>query len=80
MVTDGVRYDTGPEGRFYHGLVTHVHEPDKDGNIVTYRQEADGTLFKTGVIERVDPQVATRLGSMFATNERIFVLGPVIVT
>lgn len=57
VVTDGVRYDTGPEGLFYHALVTHVREADKAGNIITYRQEADGTLIKTGVIEKVDPQV-----------------------
>lgn len=56
-MTDGVRYDTGPEGLFYHALVTHVREADKAGNIVTYRQEPDGTLIKTGVIEKVDPQV-----------------------
>lgn len=57
VVTDGVRYDTGPEGLFYHAMVTHVREADKAGNIITYRQEADGTLIKTGVIEKVDPQV-----------------------
>ena len=57
VVTDGVRYDTGPEGLFYHALVTHVREADKAGNIITYRQEPDGTLIKTGVIEKVDPQV-----------------------
>lgn len=56
-MTDGVRYDTGPEGLFYHALVTHVREADKAGNIVTYRQEPDGKLIKTGVIEKVDPQV-----------------------
>ena len=58
VVTDGVRYDTGPEGAFYHAIVTHVREADKAGNIITYRQEADGTLTKTGVIERVDPQAS----------------------
>lgn len=61
-MTDGVRYDTGPEGLFYHALVTHVREADKAGNIVTYRQDADGTLIKTGVIEKVDPQVCRAWG------------------
>lgn len=61
VVTDGVRYDTGPEGLFYHALVTHVREADKAGNIVTYRQEADGTLTKTGIIEKVDPQELERM-------------------
>ena len=56
-MTDGVRYDTGPEGAFYHAIVTHVREADKGGNIITYRQDADGKLTKTGVIEKVDPQV-----------------------
>lgn len=56
-MTDGVRYDTGPDGAFYHALVIHVREADKAGNIVTYRQEPDGTLVKTGLIEKVDPQV-----------------------
>lgn len=60
VVTDGVRYDTGPEGAFYHAMVTHVREADKGGNIVTYRQDADGKLTKTGVIEKVDPQASTR--------------------
>lgn len=62
VVTDGVRYDTGPDGGFYHGLVTHVREADSSGNIITYRQEADGTLIKTGVIEKVDPQVRENAG------------------
>eukprot|EP00903_Cladosiphon_okamuranus_P005540 g5516.t2 len=61
VVTDGVRYDTGPEGLFYHALVTHVREADKAGNIITYRQEPDGTLIKTGVIEKVDPQELERM-------------------
>lgn len=61
-VTDGVRYDTGPDGLFYHAMVTHVREADKAGNIVTYRQEANGTLVKTGIIEKVDPQVRCGLG------------------
>lgn len=66
VVTDGVRYDTGPEGLFYHALVTHVREADKAGNIVTYRQEPDGTLIKTGVIEKVDPQVCVGCVSIFS--------------
>lgn len=57
VVTDGVRYDTGPDGAFYHAMITHVREADKSGNIITYRQEPDGKLIKTGVIEKVDPQV-----------------------
>lgn len=57
VVTDGVRYDTGPDGSFFHALVTHVREADKAGNIITYRQEADGQLIKTGLIPKVDPQV-----------------------
>lgn len=61
VVTDGVRYDTGPEGAFYHAMVTHVREADKGGNIVTYRQDADGKLTKTGVIEKVDPQELERM-------------------
>ncbi|CAM9630701.1 unnamed protein product [Ectocarpus sp. 12 AP-2014] len=61
VVTDGVRYDTGPEGLFYHAMVTHVREADKAGNIITYRQEADGTLIKTGIIEKVDPQELERM-------------------
>ncbi|CAM9729495.1 unnamed protein product, partial [Scytosiphon promiscuus] len=61
VVTDGVRYDTGPDGLFYHAMVTHVREADKAGNIITYRQEADGTLVKTGVIEKVDPQELERM-------------------
>lgn len=60
-MTDGVRYDIGPDGGFYHALVTHIREADKDGNIITYRQDADGTLVKTGVIEKTDPQVGARL-------------------
>ncbi|CAN0274521.1 unnamed protein product [Pylaiella littoralis] len=61
VVTDGVRYDTGPDGKFYHAMVTHVREADKAGNIITYRQEPDGTLIKTGVIEKVDPQELERM-------------------
>ena len=71
VVTDGVRYDTGPEGLFYHALVTHVREADKAGNIVTYRQEPDGTLIKTGVIEKVDPQV-NRLWDSLSTDRLSF--------
>ncbi|CAN0045907.1 unnamed protein product, partial [Hapterophycus canaliculatus] len=61
VVTDGVRYDTGPDGLFYHAMVTHVREADKAGNIITYRQEADGKLVKTGIIEKVDPQELERM-------------------
>lgn len=57
VVTDGVRYDTGPDGAFFHAMVTHVREEDKKGNIITYRQEPDGELIRTGVIEKIDPQV-----------------------
>lgn len=60
MVTDGVRYDTGPDGAFFHALVTYVREADKAGNIIMYRQEADGQLIKTGVIEKVDPQASKK--------------------
>lgn len=61
VVTDGIRYDTGPDGAFFHALVTHVREADKGGNIITYRQEPDGQLIKTGVIEKVDPQELERM-------------------
>lgn len=61
VVTDGVRYDNGPDGAFYHAMVTHVREADKQGNIITYRQELDGSLTQTGVIEKVDPQVTSTL-------------------
>ncbi|CAM9372180.1 unnamed protein product, partial [Discosporangium mesarthrocarpum] len=60
-VTDGVRYDTGPGGSFYHAIVTHVREADKEGNVITYHQAQDGTLTKTGVIEVVDPQELERM-------------------
>lgn len=59
-MTDGIRYDTGPDGAFFHALVTHVREADKGGNIITYRQEPDGQLIKTGVIEKVDPQASKK--------------------
>lgn len=71
VLTDGVRYDTGPDGGFYHALVTHVREADKGGNIITYRQEPDGQLIRTGVIENVDPQVTAPRTQLISLDTRI---------
>ncbi|CAM9158155.1 unnamed protein product [Choristocarpus tenellus] len=60
-VTDGVLYDTGPDGAFFHALVTHVRDEDEAGNVILYRQEQDGTLIKTGMIPKVDPKELERM-------------------
>ncbi|CAM9236018.1 unnamed protein product [Ascophyllum nodosum] len=76
VVTDGVRYDTGPGGAFYHALVTHVIDADKTGNIITYRQDSDGTLVKTGVIEKTDPLELERMMEDASKAQTEVAVGP----
>ncbi|KAG5178188.1 hypothetical protein JKP88DRAFT_281291 [Tribonema minus] len=60
-VTDGIRYDMGPDDAFYHIRVTHIREEDDAGNIRLYRQDEDGTLTYEGMIETFDPQELERM-------------------
>lgn len=36
--------------------VTNIQMPEDDGTIISYRQEADGSLSRTGIIKKQDPQ------------------------
>jgi hypothetical protein len=60
-VTDGVKYDCGPDGTFYHIRITNVREEDENGNIRLYRQNEDGSLTYTGMIEQFDSQELERM-------------------
>lgn len=60
-VTDGVRYDTGPDGSFFHIRITHVREADESGNVRLYKQAEDGTMEYVGMIEAFDPQELERM-------------------